>query len=229
MRAWLRAAWHLPRRAPGFDPWEPRERIIRRLAPGRSFIDVGGMWSVHGRSAFLAEEAGADRIVLMDAMEPTGEFEAEQARRGSRVEYVRGDLNDVEAMKAVGQFDVVWCTGVLYHTPHPVLQIENLRRMVRDHLVLGTRVIPEVPGLEHACIFYPFQSENAQREFARGIGDDAPRTGFTSPFDPTQVDANWWWGMSPSAVRAMLAVAGLRVVEEHAPTPFMADFVAEPA
>ena len=226
MRTWLRSAWHLPRRGPDFDVWERRREVIGRIVPGNSFIDVGGMWSVHGRTAFLAEEAGAERVTLLDAMPATDEFEAERARRESKVDYVSGDLHDAEGIERLGRFDVVWCTGVLYHTPNPLGQIENLAKLAVATLVLGSRVIPEVPGVEHACVFYPLQSEQAQAEWARALGDDLPRPGATSPFLRGLSYENWWWGMSPSAIRAMLDLAGFSVVEEHSPTPFMTDFVA---
>jgi len=225
MRLWLRFSWR-SRRVSGGDIWANRERLVRALAPGKTFIDIGGMWNVHGRMAFLAEESGASRVVLMDAMPATEEFEAERRRRGSSVEYVKGDLNDREGIAALGQFDVAWCTGVLYHTPHPMLQIENLRAVTGERLLLGTRVIPEVPGLEHACLFYPGQSPDAQAEFERAEGPGLPTIGLATPFDASQWYANWWWGLSPSSVRAMLNVAGFTVVEEHSPTPFMSDFLA---
>jgi SAM-dependent methyltransferase len=224
MRAWLKLSWR-SRRLHDRDLWELRTEVIRSLAPGKSVLDVGGMWSVHGRASFLAEEAGASRVLLMDAMPATEEFEAERRRRDSAVEYVTGDLNDAEGMQALGRFDVVLCTGVLYHAPHPLLQLENLRRVADGRLMLGTRVIPEVPGLEQACIFHPLQSEDARKEMARAYGDDAPRIGLTTPFEPEGGYANWWWGMSPSAVRAMMEVAGFEVLEEHALTPFLSEFL----
>lgn len=45
-----------------------------RLAPGRSFLDLGGLWNVNGDVAFHAERAGASRVVLFDGMDPTPEF-----------------------------------------------------------------------------------------------------------------------------------------------------------
>jgi hypothetical protein len=228
MRAWLRAAWHFPRRR-DFDLWEHRAALIRRLAPGKSFLDVGGMWNVHGRSSFLAEEAGAERVVLFDAMPSTEQFEATRESRGSSVTYVNGDLHDAAQIEELGRFDVVWCTGVVYHTPHPGLQVEHLGRMARERLVLGSQVIPEVPGLEQACVFYPGLSEDAREEFARAHGHpDHPRVGVTVPFDPGAGYANYWWGISRSALKGILEVGGFSVTEEHSPTPFLVDFVARP-
>jgi SAM-dependent methyltransferase len=227
MRAWLKLAWHFPR-VRDVDLWEQRERLVRSLAPGKSFIDVGGMWDVSGRVAFMAEEAGAERVVLLDAMLPTDEFDAKRTRRGSEVRYVTGDLHDRDGIEELGRFDVVWCTGVLYHSPNPMLQLMNLRLLASECLVLGTHVIPEVPGLEQACLFYPKHSDAARDEWTHVFGRSTPVIGVTSPFDPAQAYANWWWGMSPSAVRAMLDVAGFAVTEERPCGPLLTDFVASP-
>lgn len=45
--------------------------------------------------------------------------------------------------------------GVLYHSPDPYRLIEHLRRLTIETLILGNRVIPELPGIEGACVFYP--------------------------------------------------------------------------
>src|SRR5918992_4866754 len=120
---------------------ERRRELVRRLAPGRTFIDVGGMWDSHGEIAFLAEECGASRVAMFDAMEPTPEFETERERRRSGVEFARGDLHDSAVIAELGSFDVVWCTGVIYHSPNPFGQLEQLRGMCRRQLLLGSHVI----------------------------------------------------------------------------------------
>src|SRR3954469_21042633 len=92
---------------------------IRRLAPGRSFVDVGCMWGVNGPYAFVAEEAGASRVTGVDVFGPTPEFEAERSARASRVRFVLGDATDPRTIEAIGETDVVFCAGVLYHHPSP--------------------------------------------------------------------------------------------------------------
>lgn len=232
MRAWLWGPGRRRRkalRAPTL--WDRRRRLVRELAPGKSFVDLGGMWSVHGELAFLAEEAGATDVVLLDGMDPTEEFQSEHERRSSRVRYVQGDLHDTEGMQALGAFDVVWCAGVLYHTPNPYLQLENLRLMTRERLLLGTAIIPEVPGIEQACVFYPGISKEAQREFSRVYGDMAPGfLGASAAFDYTPLlgYANFWWGITPSALRSMLEVARFQVIDEFMPEPFFVDVLCEP-
>jgi SAM-dependent methyltransferase len=224
-RAWL---WQGRRRhKPGRPLWDWRRDVIQRLAPGKTFIDVGGMFA--GDTSFLAEEAGAERVVLFDAMPETDEFKRKHRERDSQVEYVAGDLNNTDQLREMGTFDVVWCTGVIYHTPHPMLQVENLRLMVTDQLVLGTHVIPELPGFPNACLFYPEIPEGVRSEFARAHAGDAPNCpGMSAPFiaDPMMSYANFWWGMTPSAVRSLLHICGFDVLEVNEPTPFLWDGLA---
>jgi SAM-dependent methyltransferase len=223
--AWLGAG-----RARARGPARDRFALVDRLAPGRSFLDLGGMWNVDGEVAFRAERAGASRVVLFDGMDPTPGFEEKHEAQGSSVSYVQGDLHDPEDVARLGTFDVVWCTGVIYHSPDPYLQLLHMRRLAEQWLLLGTEVIPEVPGIENACVFYPGRSPEAQRAFARAYGERAPTyPGMTHPFDETPMlgYANMWWGLSPSAVRSMLGYTGFEVREEFRSTWSFCDFLAE--
>jgi 16S rRNA G966 N2-methylase RsmD len=57
---------------------------VRRYAPGRSFVDIGGMWGINGRYSFEAESAGASRVVLVDIDEtPTSPAECHERSRSS--------------------------------------------------------------------------------------------------------------------------------------------------
>jgi hypothetical protein len=230
MSAWLTAGRLRGRRRLRMDWPERRRELVSSLAPGKSFIDVGGMWNMHGEMVFRAEDAGAERIVLFDAMDPTEEYRREHERRGSRVEYVQGDLHDLATVESLGEFDVVWCTGVIYHTPNPYEQVRHLRRICHGELMLGSQVIPEVPGIDQACIWYPGLPDGARESFRRAHGGDgAPRCiGVTEPFDPALGYANYWWGISPSAMRAMVEAAGFDVFEELPWTTWVHDVRARP-
>ena len=191
---------------------------------------MGGMWSVHGEYSFAAERAGATSVVLCDGMDPTDEFERRRTREQSSVEYVQGDLHDPETVEQLGRFDVVWCTGVIYHSPDPYRLIEHLRLLTGRTLVLGTRVIPELPGIQGASIFYPALSASSRRAFAWLHGREAPSVlGATVPFDrtPSMGYANTWWGLTPSAVESMLALARFETAERFQPHPLMLDLVAD--
>ncbi|HEX6116157.1 MAG TPA: hypothetical protein VFY99_03590 [Solirubrobacterales bacterium] len=230
MTAWLTSGRLRARRRLQLDFPERRRELVRQLAPGRSFVDVGGVWNTHGEIAFLAEAAGATSVTVFDAMGPTPEYEAEHERRSSSVRFVGGDLHDPAAVEAIGVHDVVWCTGVVYHSPSPFEQLEHLRRICAAQLFLGSHVIPEVPGIEQACIWYPGMSAGARRAFTRAHGGDrAPAAlGVTRPFDAAQRYGNWWWGITPSALRAMTETAGFEITAQHDWTVFLTDLEARP-
>jgi len=204
----------------------PREALVRRYAPGRSFLDVGCMWNVHGGITFLAEEAGAKRVTGIDVMAPTPQFESEHARRSSDVRFVRGDVHDPATVAEAGRHDVVWCYGVLYHVPDPMLTLRRLRELTGERLVLSTETLPEVPGLPGACVLYPALDAAARGDYAAARAGE--RIGVTTPFEAEAGYANWWWGITPSALRGMLAVAGLDVVE-LSDGPFHRTAICRPA
>lgn len=156
------------------------------------------MWSVDGALCFTAEEAGATAVTGVDVMAASERFEAERSRRGSRVAFVQGDLHDPAL--AVEPHDVVWCSGVIYHAPHPLLTLERLRALTRETLLLATETVPEVRRRPRAMLFAP---------------EPGSHPAHTEPFDPARGYVNWYWGLTPSAVVALVEAAGFAVRAEH--------------
>jgi SAM-dependent methyltransferase len=211
--AWIGAARVRQRIARLLTREPPRERLVAAHARGRSFADVGCMWGVDGAIAFAAEQAGAARVTGVDVMGPSAAYAAEHARRRSGVRFVEGDLHNPDVLDRVGRHDVVWCSGVIYHAPHPLLTLERLASITGEMLILSSETIPEVPGLPQACVFLP--GLDARPRSALAGGRDGTLVGLTTPFDPRRGYANWYWGLTRSALRAMVAVTGLEVTEEH--------------
>jgi 2-polyprenyl-3-methyl-5-hydroxy-6-metoxy-1,4-benzoquinol methylase len=192
-----RARMRLRPRSAGLPPYR---EVFGPLVAGRSFADVGAMWSVHGRYSFEAEDAGATQVTAVDAMAPTPEFEAEHARRGSSTRFVRGDVNDPALAAAVGPHDVVWSSGVLYHVPSPALTIERLAAMATGTLIVQSRT---VPGRGSSAVFFPGMSERQRRPYARLFPG---AVGVDSPFDRDAGYGNWFWGLTPGALTALVAL-----------------------
>jgi hypothetical protein len=213
--------------------WDARHRWIAENVRGRSFADIGGLFAISGEFAFAAEEAGASSVTLFDASEASlSDFPDKAAERNSQIETVQGDLEDVESVRQLGPHDIVWCTGVIYHTPNPLLQLMHLREITRERLYLGTYTVPEVPGLPQACLFYPYLPDKTRRAVIRGHQNRPEGLGLGLPFDdhPMRGHGNFWWGITPSALRAMLCAARFEVVEEirRVEWPFLLDVVARP-
>ena len=199
---------------------------IAEHAPGRSFVDVGCMWGVNGWYSFLAEEAGATVIKGVDVFGPTPEFEAARAERGSRVEFILGDISQPSTIARVGVCDVVFCAGVLYHHPSPFDLLVALRRVCGSLLILRTATIPEVRGLQHAAVYWPLLPADQRKLWTLGR-TTGRQVGLTAEFEPEQGYGNWFWGLTPSCLQSLLRTAGFRVVG-RAEEPFAQTFICEP-
>ena len=227
---WFARLWTLWARLRQRHAWRqgvPREELVRRFASGQSFVDVGAMWRVDGAIAFLAEESGATSVTAVDVMAPTDADEAEHARRASGVRFVPGDVHDPSVIDRVGPHDVVWCSGLLYHSPHPLLVLERLRAITRQTLILATETIPEVPGLAGGCVFWPGLPDPDRRLHANAR-PGVQAAALDSPFQRSQSYEAWWWGISRTALRGMLKASGFAVREEHG-GPLHATVIAVPA
>jgi hypothetical protein len=184
---------------------------IRRHAPGRSFADVGCMWGVNGEYSFIAEEAGATLVKAVDVFGPTPEFDEKRRARGSRVEFVLGDITRLETLDRIGEVDVVFCAGVLYHHPSPFDLLVALRRICRETLILRTSTIPEVRGLPNAAVYFPMLDARGRELWnLRSLGL-LHQAGISNEFQPSEGYGNWFWGLTPSCLEALLKTAGFRV------------------
>ena len=224
-KAWLSAARVRRKLGRRLRPVTSREELVARHAAGRSFVDVGCMWHIDGALAFLAEESGATAVTGVDIMPASERFKSEQLRRDSIVRFVQGDLHDQATTEAIGVHDVVWCSGVLYHAPNPLLTLERLRAITGELLMLATEALPEAPGLHGACVFYPGLRDSDRRAYVPIGGGE--RIGVTKPFDPAQGYVNWYWGITPSALEGMLRATGFELVETVG-NPFHITALARP-
>jgi len=188
--------------------------VIARFAAGRTFADIGCMWGVNGEYAFHAEASGATRSVGVDVFGPTPEFEQKRRDRGSRVEFVLGDATDPDTLARIGQVDVVFCAGVLYHHPSPFDLLVALRQICKTTLILRTSTIPEVDGLPNAAVFFPMLAERDRSLWNLSRLGLLHQVGISNAFEPREGYGNWFWGLTPSCLRSMLEVAGFRVDEQ---------------
>lgn len=197
------------------------QKLIERYAPGKSFADIGCMWGINGALSFFAERCGAKHVVAVDVYPATEEFTAEHANLHSKVQFINGDITETAILQKIGKIDVVFCSGVLYHTPEPFSLLTRLRAICGEVLILRTMIIPEVSGMRNMAMFYPMLEESQRNRFKLGTGMQKAITG---PYEPESGYGNWFWGMTPSCVESMLACVGFDVIEEHI-EPFQGWFI----
>jgi len=95
---------------------------------------------------------------------------AEAQRRNPDVRFFRFDAED-PAMKSLGEFDLVFCFGLLYHLENPFLAMRHLHAMTKKLLLVESVIFPgslplmalvdegrtEDQGLNHIA-FYPTET-----------------------------------------------------------------------
>ncbi len=202
-----------------------RAELIKKMVPGKSFADIGCMWGINGYYSFVAEESGAKRVMAVDVYPESAEFLNEKAKRNSVVEFVQGDIHSRDTTEKIGVCDVVLCSGVLYHSPNPFDLLIRLRIICGQTLILSTALIPEMKGMQNVAVFWPFLSVAQRKLWDLGGG---LRRGLTGPYESESGYGNWFWGLTPSCVEALLECTGFKI-EERSIGPFGGTFLCRTA
>ena len=209
---------------------DPRDKYLSEVVNGKSFADVGGLWGTEKEKVSVAQRYGASALTMIDVVPPTFEewrlFEERRRDLGlPPVTCISGDLVKLVETNSCPQFDVVHCSGVLYHIPDPVRLMAALRKITREYLILcsvvtatnvesdhGTLEIPQA-----AALFIPALQERERAILSsywwRFVGDQA--LGLTSGEPSWRLDdfSSWWWLPTVEALRAICTVAGFRCQE----------------
>ena len=201
--------------------------FICQHAPGRSFADIGCMWGVNGEYSFMAEAAGATSVAAVDVFGPTPEFEDQRQARGSAVKFILGDAADPAVLRQIGEREVVFCAGVLYHHPSPYDLLAALRRICGKILILRTSTIPEMNGLPNAAIYFPMLEPKDRKLWNLSSLGLLKQTGITDGFEAGAGYGNWFWGLTPSCLTSLLFTAGFRVMHRES-EPFAQTFICAP-
>lgn len=208
-----------------------RDVYIARVVPGRRFVDIGGLWGVVNEKATVAASAGASEVTMLDAM-PDGhptwtQFDERARAHGVDVRCAVVNLDAAETVSGYGgQFDVVHCSGILYHCPNPIHTLTQLHKLTGERLILTSTIVPEdfetsagrltlgIGGMR----FVPYLDETTRR-IASARWNDVGGTGMLgldTPVDAWSVTdyGPWWWLLTPSAIRQMVRAVGFDIDDE---------------
>jgi 2-polyprenyl-3-methyl-5-hydroxy-6-metoxy-1,4-benzoquinol methylase len=156
----IRSQLHLIIQSIGIAKMERRDQWIKDLVPGKSFVDVGGLWGTVNEKVTVAAKAGAARTAILDII-PLGQplwqaFHERCTSLGvSGYQSISASIDEPGLERKVGQFDVVHCSGVIYHCPNPLYILTQLARISREYLILTTTVIPSIVSNSKGTITVP--------------------------------------------------------------------------
>lgn len=154
---------------PGNEPVEHKHlfvstlRMMHAICPPvgadgqrRTVIDLGcleGGWTVGLARAGYDALGIEGRRVNFD--------NCEVVRRGIDLPNLRFAHDDVRNVESHGEFDIVFCFGLLYHLDEPAAYLEKLARVTRRMLVLHTHY---APTHRRGCVHGPGLGEWAMHE-----------------------------------------------------------------
>lgn len=204
---------------------DPRDAYIEKVVRGKSFADVGGLWGTVNEKVSVAHKAGARTLTMIDVT-PLGHelWQLFEHRRVSlhlpEVHAVSGDIVSLVKSQACPKFDVVHCSGVLYHLPNPLELLLALWQITREYLVLSSSVtattVTSDRGTLHvpagAMLFIPALQKDEHAIIAahwrRFVGDGA--LGLTKELTtwPLEDFGPWWWLPTVDSLKGLCRVAG---------------------
>jgi SAM-dependent methyltransferase len=151
---------------------------LKQWVRGQTILDLG---SGDGQLSFFLELFDPARIIAIDASpfnyNSLEGFRALKTALQSKVELIDADVHYLD-FDPLPHFDVIFCLGFLYHSPHPMWILEKLARSTRM-LFLNTKVFD---AEESYAYFYDVAECNN--------------------------DASNWWCFTPKTVGLMLKRAG---------------------
>lgn len=207
-----------------------RDDFIARVVRGRSFADVGGLWGTVNEKVSVASREQARSLSMIDISAPGSDLWARFSERLGTLgvggcECISSDICQFGVTGTTREFEVVHCSGVLYHHPDPIALLEALRRITKRYLILTSAVTQEmisndlgtfhipgsgvlfVPALneQERLILSKYWKENAGVGGCYGITETVNWN--TRDFGP------WWWVPTARAMVAMAECVGFRMLD----------------
>jgi hypothetical protein len=207
-----------------------RDDFIARVVAGKSFADIGGLWGTINEKVSVAARSHAATLAMIDIAPSGGDLWRQFRERMTSFdvadcECISSDICALAATDAALKYDVVHCSGVLYHHPNPISILQALRQITGQYLILTSAVTQEHISNElgsydlppSGVIFVPALSERERDILWKYWRENAGAGGCYGISEPVQWDSRdfgpWWWLPTVRALLALAECVGFRVVE----------------
>src|SRR6266480_6992278 len=101
---------------------DPRDEFISCVVKGRSFAEVGGLWGTVNEKVSVARDRGAKSLTMIDVTPRENDLWEKFLTRMTEldipnVDCISADIIEKATARDHPAFDVVHCSGILYHAP----------------------------------------------------------------------------------------------------------------
>jgi SAM-dependent methyltransferase len=169
------------------------DQFFRYAAAAETILELGALEGAH--SFILAQHPGVKRVVALEGREANlrkARFVQELLQIGN-VEFAQANLEHAD-LRGFGNFDAIFCCGLLYHLPEPRKLIEQC---------------PSIAPL--LFIWTQYAAENEADDVGRGLrGKIYVEGGADEPLSGMSATATW---LTLDSIRAVLAASGYESVE----------------
>lgn len=211
----------------------PKHRWISENVKGKTFADIGGLWGTLNETISIAHKGSAQKCTMVDIRTQENKWWTLFHQRCDELgvknyDSIVDDICDADISSRIGKFDVVHCSGILYHVSDPFSMIRNLVSITNEYLIIGSMLVPDhienskgtlhiKPGALHSI---PLM-DNSQREifgehfFSLNIkvaGLNKPKLEYISSDNQFQTDP-WWFLFTAETMTKMCEMFDL-VIEE---------------
>ena len=208
-----------------------RDRYIARVAKGKTFAEVGGLWGTVNEKVSVASKYGAVSLTIIDAMPAFLHWWQDFHDRMTSLNIanyhcINQDITQIQLADIGEPYDVVHCAGVLYHHPHPLQILVALRQITREHLIFTSAITQEV--IENEFGRYEIPASGVMFIPALDDAERAILTAYWRPYinnnqligitEKAVFDMNdfapCWWLPTATALESMCKVAGFKVLDK---------------
>lgn len=195
---------------------DPRDALIRLVVRGRTFVDVGGLWGLYGEKVSVAHLAGAKQVFMADATPARDPlWDGFQERMHERRIFNAGMFDKPLDLLVGYRWDVVHCSGVLYHLPDPIAGLRQLHAITGQYCILGTVIAPDEIGTVFVPSLLPTTADIVKAWIRPVTASGAIGIHTVRPWTPGDYDP-WWWIPSERDLAAWVEAVGFKIQEQRA-------------
>lgn len=207
---------------------------IKKIVVDKSFADIGGLWGTVNEKISVAIKAQAKRAAMID-ITPLNhkvwqEFHNHCSNMGiTNYDSLQADVTRQNLSEKIGKFDVIHCSGIIYHVPDPFSLLLNLHSVVKEYLILSSMTIPSVivtddgsltlaGGLAYSV---PLLNKAQKKFFATYFNNKKLNIAhINGKLVENWINPNncpkfgpWWWLWTPDYLKNMLEICRFEVIE----------------